>query len=138
MGVSKLKHLQRYMTPFELDYRSFEHQPQSQQLSLTFTPKIEEIFESLETSDIDITPSHSIIEPIVNRNFGNIFQHHNGPNQFQNKHKNTSQQHQHINTSQQYQELLLAEILNNLEGVQVVFLRQVTWMKARRLGDENC
>ena len=61
------------MTPFELDHRRFKHQPQIQQLPVTFTPKIKEIFERLETSDIDMAPSHSMIEPIVNRNFGNKF-----------------------------------------------------------------
>ena len=50
-----------------------------------------------------MTSSHSIIEPIVNRNFGNIFQHHNRPNQRQPIHRNTIQQYQQINTSQNYQ-----------------------------------
>ena len=50
-----------------------------------------------------MTPSNAIIKTIVNINFGNTFQHHNGPNQRQHTHKNNSQQHQHINTSQQYQ-----------------------------------
>ena len=49
------------MTPFELDYRIFELQPQIQQPSLTFTPEIEEIIETLDTLDIGMTPSHSII-----------------------------------------------------------------------------
>ena len=80
MELSKLKHIQRYMNPFELNYRRFERQPQIQHLSLTFSPIIEEIFETLETADIDMTPYHSMIEPIVNRNFGNTFQHQNGPN----------------------------------------------------------
>ena len=31
--------------------------------------------------------------------------------------------------------MLSAEMLNNIEGVHVVFLQQVTGMKARRLGD---
>ena len=44
-----------------------------------------------------------MIEPIVNQNFGNTFQHQNGPNQRQYIQKNTSQQYQHKNTSQQYQ-----------------------------------
>ena len=65
MELSKLKHLQRYMPPFEIDYRSFERQPQGQQLSLTLNPEIEEIFETLETEDIDMISSHSIIETIV-------------------------------------------------------------------------
>ena len=38
--LSKWKHLQRYMTPFELYYRNYERQPQIQQLSITFTPTI--------------------------------------------------------------------------------------------------
>ena len=41
MELSRLKHLQIYMTPFELDYRKFERHTQRQQLSITFTPKIE-------------------------------------------------------------------------------------------------
>ena len=102
MELSKLKYLQIYTTPFKLNYIWFEHQPQIQQLSLTFTPTTEEISETLEKSDIDMNTSHSIIEPVVNRNFGKTFQHHNGPNQIQHTHKNTSQQHHHINTSQQH------------------------------------
>ena len=47
------------MTPFELYYRRFERHPKIQQLSLTCTPKIEEIFETIETLEIDMTPSHS-------------------------------------------------------------------------------
>ena len=46
------------MSPFELYYRKFEIQPQSQQLSLTFTPKIEEIFEALYTADVYMNPFH--------------------------------------------------------------------------------
>ena len=103
MELSKLKHLQIYMTPFDLYYRKFERHPQIQKLSITFTPTIEEVFETLETADIDMTPSQLIIEPIVNLNFGNKFQHQNGPNQSQPTHKNTIQHHQHRNNSQQYQ-----------------------------------
>ena len=101
--MSKLKHLQRYITSFEIDYGGFEAQLKSQQISPTFTPTTEEIFETLEKEDIDMTLSHSIIEPIVNRNFDNTFQHKNEPNQRKYTHKNTSKQNQHINTSQQYQ-----------------------------------
>ena len=61
------------MTPFGLDYRRFEHQPQILQLSFTLTLNIEDIFEILETEDIVINPSHSIIETIINSNFGNTF-----------------------------------------------------------------
>ena len=40
MEMSKLKHVQRYVTTFELDYRKFEHLPQIQQLSTIFTPQL--------------------------------------------------------------------------------------------------
>ena len=91
MELSKLKHLQIYMTPFDIYYRKFERYTQSQKLYITFNPTIEEIFETLDTADIYMTPSHSIIEPIVNHNFVNIFQHHIGSNKRQHTHKNTSQ-----------------------------------------------
>ena len=42
MELSKLKHLQGYMTPYELDYRNFECLPQSHQLSTILISKIEE------------------------------------------------------------------------------------------------
>ena len=77
MVMSKLKHLQSCMTPFELDYIKFERLPQIHQLSTTFTPTIEEVFETLDISDIGMTSPHSIIKPIVNKNFGNKFQHQN-------------------------------------------------------------
>ena len=102
MGLSKLKHIHQYTTSHDIDYRRFERQPQSEQLPLKFTPKTEKIFETLETADIDMNPPHSMIEPIVNRNFGNKFQHQNGPNQHHQTHKNTSKQYQHRNTRQQY------------------------------------
>ena len=41
MELSKLKHLQRYTTPFGLDYKKFERLIQSQQLSTIPTPTIE-------------------------------------------------------------------------------------------------
>ena len=47
MELSKLKHLQLYMTIFELNYRMFELLPQIHQLSTTSTYKIEELFETL-------------------------------------------------------------------------------------------
>ena len=55
MELSKLKHIQRYTAPFELDYRRFEHLPQSRQISTNSTPTIEEVFETLEKSYIDMT-----------------------------------------------------------------------------------
>ena len=69
------------MNPFELYYRMFEPHTQRQQLSLTFTPKIEEIFDTLDTSDIYMTPYHSIIELISTGILANKSQHQNGPNQ---------------------------------------------------------
>ena len=75
MELSKRKHLQHYMTFFELDFRRFECHPQSEQLYIIFTPSVEGILETLETSDIDMNKYHSMIEPIVNRKFGNTFQH---------------------------------------------------------------
>ena len=103
MELSKLKHLQRYMTPYELRYKKLEYIPQIHQLSTTFISTIEEVFENLDTVEIGMTSSNSIIEPIVNSNFGNKFQHQNGKNQHQHIHKNTSKQYQQRNTSQQYQ-----------------------------------
>ena len=47
MKLSKLKHLQWSMTSYEIEYRRFERHPQSGQPSLTFTPKMEEILETL-------------------------------------------------------------------------------------------
>ena len=91
MELSKLKHLQWYMTTFELYYRRFERLPQRHKISTIFYSTIEEFFETLKTAYIDITTAHSIIESIVNRDFGNKFQHQNGPNQCQHIHKNTSQ-----------------------------------------------
>ena len=43
-----------------------------------------------------MSTAHSVIEPIINRNFGNIFHHLNVPNQRQHIHKNTSQYYQPI------------------------------------------
>ena len=78
MELSKLKHVQRSMNTFELNYRRLERQPQIQQLSLIFTHKIEEIIETLKTADI-----HSMVKHIFNSNIVNTFQHQNGSNQRQ-------------------------------------------------------
>ena len=66
------------------------------QLSTTFQFTIEDVFRNIETTYVDISKAHSIIETIVNINFGNKFHHQNGPNQRQHIHKNTSQQYQYI------------------------------------------
>ena len=59
---------------------------------------MELIFENLETEDIEMNPYHSMIEPIVNRNFGNKFHHHNGPNKRQHTNNILSQKYQHSTT----------------------------------------
>ena len=102
MKLSKLKHLQRYITSSEIYFRRFKRQPQSYQLSITFTPSMEVIFETLETAYDDMIPPHSIIETIVNSNFGNTFHHKNWPNQRQPTKNNSIQSYQKSNTRQQY------------------------------------
>ena len=44
MKLTNLKHLQCYVTSFDLDFRRFERKPQSNQLSIIFTPRMEIIF----------------------------------------------------------------------------------------------
>ena len=75
MELSNLKHLQCYMTSFYIGVRLLERQPQKYQLSIIFTTPMEIILETLETLYIDMNPSHSMIEPIVNNNFGNKLKH---------------------------------------------------------------
>ena len=58
MELSKMKHIQGYINAFELDFRRFERQPQSGQLSIISTPSMEFIFENIKTVDIDINPHH--------------------------------------------------------------------------------
>ena len=59
---------------------------------------MEEVYETLETAYADTTTtlSSKIIEPIVNRKFGNTFHNHNVPKQHQFVHKQTFQQYQSI------------------------------------------
>ena len=38
--ISKLKHLKQYMTSLEINFIIFKHHPQSDQLSIIFTPSI--------------------------------------------------------------------------------------------------
>ena len=47
MELSKMKHLQRYMTSFDLEFRRFERQPQSNQFSSIITHTMEESFETI-------------------------------------------------------------------------------------------
>ena len=47
MELSKLNHLQRYMTEFELNYINFEQKPQRHQPSNKFQFTIEEFVETL-------------------------------------------------------------------------------------------
>ena len=85
--LSKLKQLQFYMTTFEIEYRKFEWLPQRDQLTTTFQFTTEEVFETLEKDHVEISTSHSMIEPIVNWNFINTSHHQNGKNQHQHFHK---------------------------------------------------
>ena len=47
--------------------------PQRHQLSTIFQFTIEDVFENLETADVDMSTAHPMIETIVNRNFGKHF-----------------------------------------------------------------
>ena len=89
--LSKFKHIQRYMTAFDLDFRMCGRLPQRHRLFTILHSTIEAIFENIEESDVDILTALSIIEPIFNHNIGNTFHRHNGPNQRQHIYKNTSQ-----------------------------------------------
>ena len=92
--LSILKHLQWYITNFELHYSQFECNPQIHQLSTKFHHTIESVFEALETSCVDISTAHSMIDPIFKINFDNIFHRQNRSNQRQRVHKPTCQQYQ--------------------------------------------
>ena len=52
MELLKLKHLQQYMSIFELEYIHFERIPQRHQLTTTFHFTIEEVFETLKTDNV--------------------------------------------------------------------------------------
>ena len=82
-----MKHLQLYTTTFELDYRKFELLTQIHQLSTILQYKIEEVFEALETADIDMLTVHYMIVTIFNQSFDNKIHNLNGPNQRQNIHE---------------------------------------------------
>ena len=71
------------MPYFERYFIRFECHPQSNQLSIIFTPPMELIFETLEKTDIDMNPYHSMIETIFNRKFGNTSHNKNEPNNCQ-------------------------------------------------------
>ena len=103
MELSKMKNIQRYMIYFEIYFRRFGRQPKSDQLSIIFTPSMEVIFDNIETADVGMNPYHSTIKPIIKRNFGNKFHHHNGSDQRQNTNKNASNQYNNSNTRQRYQ-----------------------------------
>ena len=77
--------------------------PQSDQIKHTFDKSIEHTFETLDTAEIYMNTYHSMIEPIINRNFGNTFHHHNGKNKRQHTNKNSSQKYHQIISRQQYQ-----------------------------------
>ena len=58
------------MNTFKLQCRKFELKARKHQLSTTCQHIVEEIFKTLETEDVCMPTSHSIIYPIANRNFG--------------------------------------------------------------------
>ena len=70
--------------------------PQRHQLPTTFQFTIEEVFETIEALDLDMTIEHSsiAIDTIVNIKFSNTFHHYNGPTQHQLIHEHTGQQYQ--------------------------------------------
>ena len=90
------------MTSFEIPFRLFECHPQSYQLKHTFIHSIELIFKHMDIVDIDMNPYQLMIDPIVNRNFGNTFHHQNGPNQRQRTSRKSRQQYYQITPRQQY------------------------------------
>ena len=57
------------MTSFELEYINFEQLKQIHQLSNTLHFIIEEVFETLERVDVYLSTDHTMVDPIVNRNF---------------------------------------------------------------------
>ena len=65
------------MTYNEMYHRKFERNPQRRQLSIHFETTMEQVFETLETANIDTTTIYSpnMVKPIVNRNFENTFHH---------------------------------------------------------------
>ena len=77
MELSKLKPLQQYPTPFEQYYRNFKHIPQRHRLSTIFNSTLKELYETLETEDVDMSTAHSMIEPIFNCNYEDDFHHQN-------------------------------------------------------------
>ena len=54
MEMSKLKHLQRYVTNFELYYIKFERLPQGYKISTIFNSTTEEALKILETADVEM------------------------------------------------------------------------------------
>ena len=95
MEISKLKHIQRYINNFELEYRKFEQPTQRHQRTTKSHFTTEEVFETLEIANVDMSKYHSTIDPVFKSNFGNNFHHKNIPNQRQHVHKNTIQQYKY-------------------------------------------
>ena len=96
MKLSKTKHLQCYMNKFELEYRNIMRLPQIIHLSTTFLLILKSVFETIETVYVEMSTAHSMIGPIVYRNFDNTCHHQNGPNQWHYI-QNGPNQRQHIN-----------------------------------------
>ena len=80
------------MTILEQEDRKYEENRQWYHPSTKFHFTIEEVFETLDTADVEMSAAHFMIEPIVNRNICNTFHQHNRPDQPQQLHKTTGQQ----------------------------------------------
>ena len=77
------------MSTCEIQYRTFECNKHRHQLSTIFQHTIREFFETLDTEDVYMSTSHSMIDHIINRNFVNTFHRQNVPDQLQHFHKQT-------------------------------------------------
>ena len=61
------------MTILEQEDRKYEENQQWYHPSTKFHFTIEEVFETLDTADVEMSAAHFMIEPIVNRNICNTF-----------------------------------------------------------------
>ena len=59
LEILKLNHLQYYRNTFQLEYINFERKPQRNQFSTTFQFTIQEVFETLETANVDTKTANS-------------------------------------------------------------------------------
>ena len=82
------------MTNCKIEYENLEQNLQRQELSSIFLLLNEELFENLETTNVDISTANFIIEHFSNKKVGNTCHYQNGPNQRQHIHKTTARQYQ--------------------------------------------